>query len=83
MSKTMVLITISSLLLAGAGVAVDGGENKSASAGAVKSRTFNVLNYGAVGDDGGRSGTRRGGHWGIAHVIVHDDSTTLMCSQSP
>jgi hypothetical protein len=51
MSKTMVLITISSLLLAGAAFAVDGGENKSASAGTVKSRTFNVLNYGAVGDD--------------------------------
>jgi len=32
-------------------VAVDGGENKSATAGAVKSRAFNVLNYGAVGDD--------------------------------
>jgi len=51
MGKTMVLITISSLLLAGDVVAVDGGENKSSTAGTVKSRTFNVLNYGAVGDD--------------------------------
>jgi len=44
MRKTMVLITISSLLLAGAVVAVDGGENNSSTAGTVKSRTFNVLN---------------------------------------
>ncbi len=51
MRTTMVLMTISSLLLAGAVVAVEGGENKSATAATVKSRTFNVLNYGAVGDD--------------------------------
>jgi len=51
MWKTMVLITMGSLLFAGAVVSVDGGENKSSTAAAVKSRTFNVLNYGAVGDD--------------------------------
>jgi hypothetical protein len=47
----MVLITISSLLLAGAVVAADGGGKDSSTAGAVKSQTFNVMNYGAVGDD--------------------------------
>jgi hypothetical protein len=51
MWKTMVLITICSWLLAGAAVAVDGGEKISSTAGTVKSRVFNVLNYGAVGDD--------------------------------
>jgi hypothetical protein len=51
MQKTAVLMTISSLLLAGAVVAVEGGGTAGASAGTVKSRTFNVLNYGAVGDD--------------------------------
>ena len=51
MRKTMVLMTISSLLLSGAVVAVEGGGKAGASAGPVKSRTFNVLNYGAVGDD--------------------------------
>jgi len=38
-------------IVAGAATAVDGGEKAGASAGTVKSRTFNVLNYGAVGDD--------------------------------
>jgi hypothetical protein len=51
MRKTMVLMTISSLLLSGAVVAVEGGKKAGASAATVKSRTFNVLNYGAVGDD--------------------------------
>jgi hypothetical protein len=51
MKKTMVLMTIGALLFLGAAFAVDGGENKSATAGTVKSRTFNALNYGAVGDD--------------------------------
>ena len=51
MRKTMVLMTISSLLLSGAVVAVEGGGKAGASAATVKSRTFNVLNSGAVGDD--------------------------------
>ena len=51
MRKTMVLMTISSLLLAGAVFAAEEGKKNSASAATVKSRTFNVLNYGAVGDD--------------------------------
>ena len=51
MKKTMVLMTISSLFLAGAVVAFEGGEKAGASASTVKSRTFNVLHYGAVGDD--------------------------------
>ncbi|MCX6930499.1 MAG: glycosyl hydrolase family 28-related protein, partial [Verrucomicrobia bacterium] len=51
MGKIMILITMGSLLLAGAVVAVDGGGNDSSSATSVKSRTLNVLNYGAVGDD--------------------------------
>jgi polygalacturonase len=51
MRNTMVLMTISSLLLSGAVVAVEGGKKAGASAATVKSRTFNVLNYGAEGDD--------------------------------
>jgi len=49
--KTMVLMTIGALLFLGAAFAVDGGGKDSSSAGTVTSRTFNVLNYGAVGDD--------------------------------
>jgi hypothetical protein len=51
MQKTAVLMAIGVLLFAGAAAAVDGGGKAGASAGTVKSRTFNVLNYGAVGDD--------------------------------
>ena len=51
MSKMMVLMTMCCWIVAGAVAAVDGGENKSSTAGTVKSRTFNVVNYGAVGDD--------------------------------
>ena len=51
MQKTMVLITVCVCLLAGRAFAVDGGEKDSLSAGTGKSRVFNVLNYGAVGDD--------------------------------
>ena len=51
MHKTMVLITIGGWLLAGAAFAVDGGGKDSSTAGTVKSRVFNVLNYGAMGDD--------------------------------
>jgi hypothetical protein len=47
MNKMMVLMTMCCWIVAGAVLAVDGGEK----AGAVKARTFNVLNYGAVGDD--------------------------------
>ena len=51
MWKTMVLITMGSLLFAGLAAVVDGVEKAGASAGTVKSRTLNVLDYGAVGDD--------------------------------
>ena len=51
MWKTMVLITMGSLLFAGAVAAFDGAEKMRSTAGTVKSRTFNVLNFGAVGDD--------------------------------
>jgi hypothetical protein len=51
MRKTVFLITIGALLFAGAAFAVDGGGKDSSTAGPVKSRTFNALNYGAVGDD--------------------------------
>ena len=51
MRKTMVLMTMCCWIVAGAGAAVDGGEKAGAPVGTVKSRTFNVLNYGAVGDD--------------------------------
>jgi len=51
MYQTMVLMTICAWLLVGEAGAVDGGENVSSSAGTPKSRVYNVLNYGAVGDD--------------------------------
>jgi hypothetical protein len=44
-------VAMSLCSVAGAAAAVDGGEKAGAPAGTVKSRTFNVLNYGAVGDD--------------------------------
>ena len=51
MRKTMVLITILAWLVADGAAQADGGENTSVGTDTVKSRTFNVLNYGAVGDD--------------------------------
>jgi hypothetical protein len=51
MWKTMFLITICGWLLVGGVVAVDGDKKLSASAATVKSSVFNVLDYGAVGDD--------------------------------
>ena len=51
MRKTMVLMTIGALLFLGAAFAVAGGGKDSSSAGTVKSRVFNILDYGAVGDD--------------------------------
>jgi hypothetical protein len=51
MRTTMVLITVGALLWAGASVTVNGGEKDRSCAGTVNSRVFNVLNYGAVGDD--------------------------------
>ncbi len=49
--KTMVLITIAPCLGAGSLLAVDSGENDQSRDGAVKTRSFNVLKYGAVADD--------------------------------
>ena len=51
MWKTRVVVMMGGLLFAGAAGAVDGAENTQAVADAAKSRTFNVLDYGAVGDD--------------------------------
>ena len=51
MRKTMVLMMIGGWIFAGAAVAVDGGGKTNSSAGTVKSRAFNALNYGAMGDD--------------------------------
>jgi len=51
MYKTMILITICGWIVAGGAFAVDGGGKDSSTAGTVKSRTFNVLKYGAIGDD--------------------------------
>jgi hypothetical protein len=45
------LCVLSPISSAAETAAEDGAEKAGASAGAVKSRTFNVLNYGAVGDD--------------------------------
>ena len=49
--KTMVLITTGGCLFAGAAFAVDGGGKDSSTAGTANSPVFNVLKYGAVGDD--------------------------------
>jgi hypothetical protein len=51
MRKMMILLTICVWLLAGGAVPVDGGENINSVADTVEARGFNVLNYGAVGDD--------------------------------
>lgn len=49
--KAMVLIAIGALLLTGGAFAADADGKDSPTAGTVKSRVFNALNYGAVGDD--------------------------------
>jgi hypothetical protein len=49
MRKTLVGIMMGSVLFAGAAAVVDGAENEKADA--ATSRTFNVRDYGAVGDD--------------------------------
>ena len=51
MRKAMVLIASCGWLFAGAAVAVDEGEKASSTAGTAETRVFNVLKYGAVGDD--------------------------------
>ena len=51
MRKTMVLLTIGGWLVAGGAVQADGGEKATVGAATVNTRVFNVLNYGAVGDD--------------------------------
>ena len=51
MRATIVLMTVLGWLVANGAVQTDGGENVSSSAGTPNSRVFNVLNYGAVGDD--------------------------------
>ncbi len=51
MWKALVGIMMGSLLFAGAAAAVDGAEATKVVADAAKSRTFNVRDYGAVGDD--------------------------------
>ena len=45
------LCVLSPISLAAEATAVDVGEKAGTPAGTVKSRTFNVLNYGALGDD--------------------------------
>ncbi|MCE9609060.1 MAG: glycoside hydrolase family 55 protein [Chthoniobacter sp.] len=49
--QAMVLIAIGGLLLTGGAFAVDADAKDSPTAGTVKSRVLNALNYGAVGDD--------------------------------
>ncbi len=51
MKKTIVSMMMCGVLLAGAAVAADGGEKASAPVGTVEAHVFNVLKYGAVGDD--------------------------------
>ena len=51
MWKTLVVMMMGGLLFAGAAAAVDGAENEKAAADAATARTFNVRDYGAVGDD--------------------------------
>ncbi|MCP4199947.1 MAG: hypothetical protein GY762_22615 [Proteobacteria bacterium] len=48
---TMAWLVMCGWLVAGGAVAVHAGEKNNSAAGAVKARVFNVLNYGAVGDD--------------------------------
>lgn len=47
----LTLMTTGALLLAGGAFAAEGGEKASSGVGTVKPRVFNVLDYGAVGDD--------------------------------
>ena len=47
----LTLMTTGALLLAGGAFAAEGGEKASSVVGTVKPRVFNVLDYGAVGDD--------------------------------
>ena len=51
MRKTMMWMTICGSLFAGAAVAADGVEKAISTAGTSEMRVFNVLKYGAVGDD--------------------------------
>ena len=51
MPKTMVLITIGGWLVAAGTVQADGGEKAAVGTATVNVRVFNVVNYGAVGDD--------------------------------
>ena len=51
MRKAMVLIVIGGWLVAGGTVQAEGGETTNVSAGTVNARVFNVVTYGAVGDD--------------------------------
>jgi hypothetical protein len=51
MPKTMVLVTIGGWLVAGGTVQADGGEKAAVGTATVNARVFNVVNYGAVGDD--------------------------------
>ena len=51
MRETMILMTICGWVFAGAAFAVEGGGKDSSTAGTAKSSVFNVLKYGAVGDD--------------------------------
>jgi len=51
MWKMMVLMMMCGVFLTGAAVAADGGEKVSSTTGISEARVFNVLKYGAVGDD--------------------------------
>jgi hypothetical protein len=51
MLKTMVLITIGGWFAAGGTVQAEGGEKAAGGTATVNVRVFNVVNYGAVGDD--------------------------------
>ena len=51
MRKTTVLITAGALLWVGAAFAVEGNGKLSSTVGTAEARVFNVLKYGAVGDD--------------------------------
>jgi hypothetical protein len=56
--------------VAGSAAAVDGGEKAGAPAGTVKSRTFNVLNYGAVGVTGYHTGILVNEHTDADNIVV-------------
>jgi hypothetical protein len=70
MNKMMVLMTMCCWIVAGAAAAVDGGEKAGAPAGTVKSRTFNVLNYGAVGVTGYHTGILVNEHTDADNIVV-------------